>query len=284
MLLAHKDLVTIAKAIQSMTTQLNAHTTTPRLDAELLLADACKRPRSFLYAYPEHELTIDTQTRLQELLLRRIQGEPIAYLLGQKEFWSLPLNVTPDTLIPRPETEHIIEWALNQLPYDDITIADLGTGSGAIAIALAHERPSWSVHATDLSAAALQIAIQNARQHKLDNIEFYMGSWLDALPDQHYTAIISNPPYIANDDPHLTTLSFEPQQALRADDNGFAAFKKIIADANNKLLPNGKLILEHGYNQADALAQLLYQAGFIHIESYCDLAKQTRFIVASKKS
>lgn len=280
-MLTRRELATIAIAIRELTANLQAYSDTPRLDAELIIAHALERPRSFLYTYPEQQLADAIQDALFDYTQRRRQGEPIAYILGTKEFWSLELKVTKDTLIPRPETEHIIEWALGNLPLSNAMIADLGTGSGAIAIALAHERPQWRIHATDTSAAALTVAINNARKHHLTNIEFYLGPWYHALPEQHYTAIISNPPYIAEDDPHLDQLTHEPLSALMAQQQGLAAFQAIIQDAKRHLVPGGKLVLEHGYNQAPLLIRLLQEAGFHNIESFCDLAKQTRFIVAS---
>jgi release factor glutamine methyltransferase len=281
-MLTRRELATIAHAIRELTSDLQPYSDTPRLDAELIIAHALERPRSFLYTYPEQELAFELQELLFELLKRRSQGEPIAYITGNKEFWSLELTVTKDTLIPRPETEHLVEWALDNLPLSNAMIADLGTGSGAIAIALASERPQWTLHATDASAAALNIAIDNARHHQLNNIEFYFGPWYSALPQRGYTAIISNPPYIAEDDPHLDKLGFEPLSALMAHEQGLAAFKAIIQDAKQHLAPDGKLILEHGYNQAPVLVRLLQDAGFQHIESHCDLAKQTRFVVGVK--
>ncbi len=280
MSVARKEWVTIASAIKELTHQLSAFSYTPRLDAELLIAHVLEHPRTFLYTYPETQLNDTLQHQLMNYVERRSQGEPIAYILGTKEFWSLELAVTPDTLIPRPETEHIIEWALAHLPLSQATVADLGTGSGAIAIALAQERPEWTVHASDACARALTIAIKNAGKYQLKNIEFYFGPWYEALPEQRYTAIISNPPYIAADDPHLESLQYEPYAALCAAEQGLAAFHAIIANAKAYLVPGGKLILEHGYNQASILIDLLQQAGFAHINSYCDLAKQTRFIVA----
>jgi release factor glutamine methyltransferase len=279
-ILTQRELANIATAIKALTLYLQPYSDTPRLDAELIIAHAFERPRSFLYTYPEQQLADDIHNTLLEYAERRRQGEPLAYLLKTKEFWSLELTVTPDTLIPRPETEHIIEWALDNLPLSSATIADLGTGSGAIAIALAHERPGWTLHASDVSAAALTVAISNAKKHNLNNIEFYLGPWYDALPQQQYTAIISNPPYIAAGDPHLAHLSYEPYNALCAADEGLSAFHAIIKEAKKHLLPEGKLILEHGYNQAPILMRLLQDAGFAHVDSYCDLAKQTRFIVA----
>lgn len=274
-----KTFSNIATAIQSLTDLFRSVSDTPRLDAELLIADIFDRPRSFLYAYPEHELSHDQRALLADHVFRRQQGEPIAYILEHKEFWSLALHVSKDTLIPRPETEHLVEWVLNSLPEHNITIADLGTGSGAIAIALAHERPSWNIHATDSSLAALAVAIKNTQQHQISNIEFYNGYWCEALPHHQYTAIISNPPYIADDDPHLKQLTFEPYTALAAKDNGLADFKIIIEQAKHYLAPGGIIVLEHGYNQASSLMQLLIKAGFQQVRSHCDLAQKTRFII-----
>lgn len=269
----------LATTIQSLTHLLQSVSDTPRLDAELLIAHIFNRPRSFLYAYPEHELSYDQHNLLADYVVRRQQGEPIAYILGRKEFWSLELHVSKDTLIPRPETEHLVEWVLNYLPQENVTIADLGTGSGAIAIALAQERPTWNIHATDSSLAALAIAVKNSQKHHLSNIEFYSGHWCKALPQHQYTAIISNPPYIAEDDPHLEQLTFEPYTALAAKDNGLADFKIIIEQAKDYLQPNGVIILEHGYNQALLLMQLLIEAGFQQVHSHCDLAQKTRFVI-----
>jgi len=272
--LACGECTTIAAAIRELTTQLESYSDTPRLDAELIIAHSVEHPRSFLYTYPEQQLSHKIQELILGYLNRRLQGEPMPYILGHTQFWSLELTVTQDTLIPRPETEHLIEWALDHLPLNDACIADLGTGSGAIAIALAHGRPQWNIHATDTHANALNIAINNARKHQLSNIEFYLGDWCHALPQQKYTAIISNPPYIRDDDPHLADLHYEPASALIAAEHGLAAFKAIINTAKQYLVPNGKLILEHGYDQATALSQLLREAGFDHIDSQCDLAQQ----------
>lgn len=271
--------INIATAVRSLTNLLQGISDTPRLDAELLIAHTFNRPRSFLYAYPEQSLSPNLQKSLISFIERRRQGEPIAHILERKEFWSLELTVSKDTLIPRPETEHLIEWLLENLPQNNITIADLGTGSGAIAIALAHERPTWTIHATDNSFAALTIAIKNRQQHNLSNIEFYSGNWCEALPYNQYTAIISNPPYIAPDDPHLEQLTFEPRSALTAKENGFSDFKIIIKQATGYLYSGGALVLEHGYNQAPLLMHLLKEAGFQRIQSHCDLAKKTRFVV-----
>ena len=280
-MITRRELATIASALQASSTYLQNFSSTPRLDVELLLTYALDRPRSYLYAYTESTLTAETQDFLVELIERRANGEPIAYILGQKEFYALEFSVTRDTLIPRPETEHLVDWVLANLGTQAM-IADLGTGSGAIAITLAHQRPHWQVHATDASMAALTVAIQNAERYHLHNIEFYLGDWYQALPKKNYTAIISNPPYIAADDPHLANLKFEPHQALCAAEQGLAAFKQIIAQAKSYLKTGGNLVLEHGYQQAPMLMTLLQENGFKQIQSYCDLGEQTRFVVGTK--
>lgn len=254
----------------------------PRLEAELLLAWVLNKPRSYLYAHPEQTLTPDQQAYLQTLVKRRQQGEPIAYICQQKEFWSLPLWITPATLIPRPETEHLVEWVLATLPADlPLTIADLGTGSGAIALALAKERKTWQIVATDQSAAALQVAKINADNLGITHVAFYLGNWCQALPQQKYAAIVSNPPYIAAEDMHLNQgdLRFEPKSALVAEEEGLKDLKTIIHQAIDYLHPSGWLALEHGYAQGNAVRDLLYQMNFLQIKTYPDFAGQDRFTV-----
>lgn len=272
--------ITLSAAIQQLTQQFQAISSTPRLDAECLVAHVVQQSRTYLFTYPEQTLTTKQTTELDALLQRRLTKEPIAYMIGHQHFWTLDLKVTPATLIPRPETEHIIEWALSTLPKSNVTIADLGTGSGAIASALASERPDWVIHATDLSAAALEIAKHNATANQLNQIEFFRGSWCDPLPLDTYDVIISNPPYIAPNDPHLSELKYEPYAALVAEKNGFAAFEAIIEQAKHKLNTHGRLVFEHGYNQQEKLADMLRTAGFNTIEQHCDLAQQARFTVA----
>ncbi|MCH9770426.1 MAG: peptide chain release factor N(5)-glutamine methyltransferase [Gammaproteobacteria bacterium] len=265
---------------QQISRQLN-HSTTPELDAELLISYCLQKPRSYLYAYPEQTLTSKQTTQLQQLQKRRQNGEPMAYILEQQEFWSLPLTVTPDVLIPRPETEHLVEWLLENLPPSTLNIAELGTGSGAIAIALGKERPTWKITATDISTAALKIAKQNITALNLTNISCYQGDFCDALPQKNYTAIVSNPPYLANNDSHLAVLQFEPwETALIAGQDGLDAINKIVMQASHHLLPNGHLILEHGYQQAKAVHHLLSQAGYTNIHHHQDLAGLPRFTTA----
>jgi release factor glutamine methyltransferase len=224
----------------------------PRLDAELLLAHCLKKDRSYLLAWPEIIPAVSVQASFLKLLDKRQQGIPVAYLLGIKEFWSLNLIVTPDVLIPRPETELLVETALEKIQgLSSPNILDLGTGSGAIALALAHERPDASITATDISQKSLQIAKKNARKHDIKNITFLQSDWFSNIPLQTFDLIVSNPPYIATNDPHLknTDIIHEPQQALISGEEGLEDIKNIVTTARNWLNKKGWLIIEHGYDQ-----------------------------------
>ncbi len=202
-------------------------------------------------------------------------GEPVAYLIGYQEFWSLNFKVTPATLIPRPETEILVEQILKKFDTDcPVTIADLGTGSGAIALAIAHERPKWTIYATDISLPALKIAEQNAKNLHIANVKFHHGDWFNALPRQVFDAMISNPPYIAEDDLELSkdVSNFEPRQALIAGDKGLQDIQHIIQEGKNFLKSGGYLLIEHGYQQARHVAKLLKIAGYSDIILYHDLS------------
>lgn len=262
-------------AVHALTNQVS----NPQLEAELLLARAMQVSRSYLYAYPEKTISSQQLELLQQMLKRRRDGEPMAYILEEKEFWSLNLRVTPDTLIPRPETELLVELVLQIVPKEiKQKVADLGTGSGAIALALGKERPQWQITATDQSAAALEIAQQNAQRLAIKNIDFYQGAWCSALPKKNYHALVSNPPYIPQADPHLSQgdLRFEPQSALVSGKDGLDAIRIITAQALQYLMPGGYLFLEHGFDQAAAVRQLLLQAGYQQIRSFRDLSGQER--------
>lgn len=271
--------MTIQELLQNAIKTLS-HSSSPKLDAQILLAQVLKVSRAYLYTWPEREMTPAEQAQFLELLARRTAGEPIAYILGQKEFWSLPLQVNAATLIPRPETELLVEQTLACLPADQpCRVLDLGTGSGAIALALAASRPHWQLTATDSSAGALAIAKTNAANLKLNNIQFYFGSWFTALPTGcHFDAILSNPPYIALGRPELEEgdLAFEPRSALTAGPEGLDDLKIIIHEAPAYLLPEGWLLLEHGYDQAEAVAGLLKAANFSAIASIEDYAGHPR--------
>ena len=252
---------------------------TPRLDAELLLATALERPRSYLYAWPERVPEPNQATRFLAWLDRRHAGEPVAYLLGRREFWSLELEVTPDTLIPRPETELLVELALERLPMDrSLALADLGTGSGAIALALALEWPQARIVATDRSSAALVVARRNARRLNIGNVEFREGDWCAPLAGERFDLMASNPPYVAATDPHWRQgdLRFEPAAALVAGADGLDALRSIIVQAPAGLRAGGWLLLEHGYDQGEAVPTLLQQRGFVDVSDHRDAAGLSR--------
>jgi len=251
-----------------------------RLDAEVLLAYVLGKPRSYLRAWPEVELDTHTIKEYLQLLARRSAGEPVSHLTGQREFWSLPLQVTPDTLIPRPDTELLVAEALTCLPdADTVRIADLGTGSGAIAIALASECPRCQVTAIDLSTAALAVAQANAKRLKQPQIRFLHSSWCSALArTDRFDVIISNPPYIPANDPHLKTaeLACEPQFALASGEDGLDAIRLITAQAAEHLIPGGWLLVEHGYDQGKAVRQLFLENGYEAVTTCQDLAGHDR--------
>lgn len=265
--------------------QILVQSDSPLLDAQLLLSHVLKKPTSYLHTWPEKLLSDDEKKQFQALISRRAQGEPIAYILGEKQFWDLSFNVTSDVLIPRPETELIIEWVLKHFsqPADHtIKLADLGTGSGAIAISIAHAQPEWQIIATDFSERALMIAKQNAEKYRLRNIQFHQGSWCHALPEKTYDIIVSNPPYIDPADTHLSQgdLRFEPHSALASDDEGYQDLFVIAEQAKNYLKPNGILLLEHGYQQAAKLKEHLQQLGYQKIHALKDLQGHDRITIA----
>lgn len=251
---------------------------TPRLDAELLLADALGKPRSYLRTWPERELEDEQLARFQASLQRRRQGEPVAYILGHQGFWSLDLEVAPHTLIPRPDTELLVENALALLPATPLAALDLGTGTGAIALALASERPAWQVTGVDRVADAVALAERNRQRLQLDNARFLRSHWFSALTGQRYGLILSNPPYIRADDQHLGEgdVRFEPSSALVAGHDGLDDIRAIIQAAPAHLLPGGWLLLEHGFDQAEAVRALLAAGGFAEVHSRSDLAGHER--------
>ena len=247
-----------------------------RLDAELLLAQVLEKDRTWLYTWSDRELSDGQQQAVDALLQQRQQGVPVAHLLGQREFWSLPLRVNASTLIPRPDTETLVEWAL-QLPVrDQARVLDLGTGTGAIALALASERCQWQVEAVDAQAQAVQLAQHNAQALQLD-VRVYASNWFSAV-NGRFDVLVSNPPYIDADDEHLQQgdVRFEPASALVAEHNGLADLFYLIDNAPNWLVEGGWLLLEHGFQQAEAVQQRLRQQGFSQVENRCDLAGQPR--------
>ena len=253
----------------------------PRLDAEVLLAHALQQPRSHLLAWPEKHLSGAQHAAFRQLLQRRCNGEPVAYLTGEREFWSLSLGVTKDTLIPRPETETLVALALERIPADSPQlIADLGTGSGAIALAIARERPRCRVIATERAPAALAVAEENARRLGITTVSFQRGSWCEPLGSLQADLIVSNPPYIAAADPHLSRgdVRFEPRGALAAGPTGMDDLTAIAACASCHLKPGGWLLMEHGFDQGELTRQLLEDTGFSQVLDYRDNASLARVI------
>ncbi|MDQ5767330.1 peptide chain release factor N(5)-glutamine methyltransferase [Thiothrix subterranea] len=299
----------LAEATQRLTTTSES----ARADAEILLAHCLQKSRTWLMTWPEKLVEPEVEAKFQQLLAERIRGVPVAHLTEQREFWTLNLKVTSDTLIPRPETELLVETALFLLeertsPPSPLsltgeggqewsssspspvkergaggevlrsTILDLGTGTGAIALSLASERPDLSITACDFSAAALAVAIENANTHQLHNVSFIQSDWFSHLPPQRFEAIISNPPYIETNDPHLSQgdVRFEPLTALTAGQDGLDDIRHIVQTAPHWLVNGGWLLLEHGYNQGTAVTALLQMAGFHQVRCLPDLAGNDR--------
>jgi release factor glutamine methyltransferase len=250
----------------------------PGLEAEVLLAHVLGIARARVRSHPEDSCTREAQATYAALIERRARGEPLAYLLGRREFWSLELAVTPAVLVPRPETELAVERALALCPQSSVRAADLGTGSGAIALALARERPLWQLIATDVAADALAIARRNAAMLGIANVAFRQGSWLAPLAGERFALIVSNPPYVSANDPLLAAapLSYEPTGALTPGGDGLAALHEIVRDAPAHLTPGAWLVLEHGAGQGPEVASALVARGFGHVRSQRDLAGHVR--------
>ncbi|KAF1018847.1 MAG: Release factor glutamine methyltransferase [Pseudomonas sp.] len=257
---------------------------TARLDAELLLAAALGKPRSYLHTWPEKIVSSEHAQAFADYLQRRRGGEPVAYILGQQGFWKLDLEVAPHTLIPRPETEMLVEAALQLLPATPANVLDLGTGSGAIALALASERAEWHVTAVDRVPEAVALAERNRQRLHLDNASVLNSHWFSALQGRTFDLIISNPPYIADTDPHLAAgdVRFEPASALVAGHDGLDDLRHIIAQAPAHLEAGGWLLLEHGYDQAAAVRDLLLGEGFEDVHSRIDLGGHERITLGRR--
>lgn len=251
---------------------------TARLDAELLLAAALGKSRSYLHTWPEKIVSSESALIFADYLQRRRAGEPVAYILGQQGFWNLDLEVAPHTLIPRPDTELLVETALQLLPATSANVLDLGTGSGAIALALASERAAWQVTAVDRVLEAVALAERNRQRLALDNVTVLNSHWFSALADHRFDLIISNPPYIAAGDVHLAEgdVRFEPESALVAGPDGLDDIRQIVAAAPQHLNPGAWLMLEHGYDQGAPVRDLLQGAGFTQVESRKDLGAHER--------
>lgn len=251
-----------------------------RLDSELLIAHVLNIPRSRFITDPDLDLDPQRLDEIQTLINRRSKGEPVAYLLGCKHFWDLELKVTPDVLIPRPETELLVETALTLFEADTVVrVLDLGTGTGAIALAIARARPHWHVCATDESRPALAVAIENAERYQLHNLTLLQSHWFDNLAEnKSYDLILSNPPYIPENDPHLQQgdVRYEPQQALVSGKDGLDAIRHLVSESPQHLQPGGYLMLEHGYDQGERVQQLFVQHGYKDVQQKEDLGGHVR--------
>lgn len=254
------------------------------LDAQLLLAHVLGKTRTWLYTWPDAALAEADLQRVDALVAARAAGSPIAYLLGSRDFWSLTLQVNTAVLIPRPETELLVQTALELGPSGPALVADLGTGSGAIALALASERPQWQLHATEFSAAALAVAEQNRQTLGFANVCMLAGSWCEPLPASGYDLIVSNPPYIAEDDLHLQQgdLRFEPRSALVAGAAGLQDIVDITAQALTRLKPAGRLLLEHGWQQGPAVRSVLQEVGYVQVQTILDAGGRERVTLGCK--
>jgi release factor glutamine methyltransferase len=269
--------VTIAETLESGARDLAANSSSPHLDAELLLSEVLGVPRARLRTKSAERLTDQQCRRFGELLARRRAGAPVAYLTGLREFWSLSLRVSEAVLVPRPETETLVERALAvRGNHASCTVLDLGTGSGAIALAIAHERPLWRVTATDVSHDALAVAIENARRLDLSRIRLLQGDWFLAVEGERFDIIVSNPPYVAADDPALAALAQEPALALTPGPSGMESLARVVSGAAAHLSPGGVLLLEHGMTQGEAVRRLLQEHGFVEIVTHQDLSGRPR--------
>jgi release factor glutamine methyltransferase len=269
----------IESALKEGAAGLQRLSESPRLEAEILLAKTLDKTRSHLRAWPDRLLSEEQTEAFRTLVRTRQQGIPLAYLIGTREFWSRDFIVTPDVLIPRPETELLIELSLQRIPADrPVSIIDLGTGSGIIGVTLAAERPLADVVAVDFSLSALRIAQLNAEKHGLHNIRFYRSDWFADVPDIQFHLIVSNPPYIAENDPHLEQgdLRFEPKSSLCAPDQGLADIRRIADTARTRLVPGGHLLIEHGYDQRQATQSVFEEHGYEEVETCHDLSGQPR--------
>ncbi|GDX06498.1 peptide chain release factor N(5)-glutamine methyltransferase [Buttiauxella sp. A111] len=253
----------------------------PRRDAEILLGFVTGKARTFILAFGETVLTTEQQQQLAVLLARRVQGEPIAHLVGEREFWSLPLRVSPVTLIPRPDTECLVEQALARMPATPCSVLDLGTGTGAIALAIASERPDCDITALDLLPDAVELARDNARRLGITNVEVLQSNWFGVLNTQRFAVIVSNPPYIDEEDPHLSQgdVRFEPRSALVAGNHGLADLRILVETSRHFLESGGWLLLEHGWQQASQVRELFTDAGYTEIQSCQDYGGNDRLTV-----
>ncbi|WP_440053873.1 peptide chain release factor N(5)-glutamine methyltransferase [Pseudoalteromonas sp. T1lg65] len=280
------SLLSIAQAIAWATSQLVDSSESAKLDAEVLLLHVINKNRTYLFTWPEAELTPEQQAQFKALVLRREHGEPVAHITGTREFWSLPLQINNSTLIPRPDTETLVEQALSLGLPDDARVLDLGTGTGAIALALASEKPNWQIIAVDASKDAVALAKANQQRLGFNNVTVEHSNWFSAINNQKFDLIVSNPPYIDELDHHLSQgdVRFEPLSALVAPDNGYADIYHIITYGRQFLHVDGYMMLEHGYQQASKIQQFFAQMAYNNILTVRDMAGCDRVTMAQFSS
>jgi len=272
----------IKNLLYSAAHQLSSASKTPRLDAELLLAHVLNKDRVYLFSYPEDTINAQQYDLWKNFLARRQEKIPIAYLLGQKEFWGMMLEVNPQVLIPRPETEKLVELVLHNKQDDEVSVLDLGTGSGAVALAIAKERKNWAITAVDRSIEALKVAKRNAEKYSLKNIVFLCSDWFSELSSVTFDIIVSNPPYLSPDDVHLWTeeIYHEPREALVSLDHGLADIKNIIINSRDYLNPDGYLFIEHGWQQGEKVRKLFDSHAYFNSQTFRDLSDIDRVTMA----
>jgi release factor glutamine methyltransferase len=281
------EVSTIAETLRNAARALDCHSESPRLDAELLLGKLLGQPRSGLIARGAEPVAAESEHAYATLLDARRAGAPVAYLTGSREFWSLPLTITPAVLVPRPETELLVELALplpGSAADSACSVLDLGTGSGAIALAIASERPRWRVTGVDVSPPALEVAIRNSRDLGLTHIDWRLGSWFEPVADLRFDLIVANPPYVAAADPALERLRAEPAIALAAGPTGLEALAAIAGEAAAHLKEHGWLLLEHGSTQGPDVVRLLERQGFTDIRTYLDFSGNPRVTLGTVHS